>query len=146
MQLEKYEVRSSARHTGYMFVSVGEQGSIIKVVEYTPTENPDEYNLGFGDYDPATRSVSDTVKSNNGDRDKVLATIGATAIDFLSWYPETTIFAVGSTDARTRTYQMGISRFYNEIELEYGVFGLRDGHWEVFEPNRSYAAFKMKRK
>ncbi len=105
------------------------------MVQYTPTENTDEYNLGFGDYDPVTNAVSDTIKSNNGDRDKVLATVAATATDFLNWHPKASILATGSTDARTRTYQIGISRFYDEITPEHDVFGLRNDNWEVFESN-----------
>ncbi len=146
MQLEQYELKSSSQHTGYLFVSVGERGTIAKVVEYSPTLNPDEYNLAFGDYNPATGELDDQVKSNNGDRDKVLATVSATAIDFLNWYPDATIFAKGSTQARTRTYQMGINRFYSEITQDHDVFGFTNGTWETFEPNKPYEAFKMKRK
>lgn len=146
MQLEKYATTSSSQHSGYKFVSVGERGSIIKVVQYSPTVNPNEYNLAFGDYDPVTGVLDDQVRSNNGDRDKILATVGTTAIDFLSWYPDAIIFAKGSTDARTRTYQMGINRFYDEITQVHNVFGFVNGGWEAFEPNKSYEAFRMKRK
>ncbi|WP_018618083.1 DUF6934 family protein [Spirosoma luteum] len=146
MQLEKYAVTASSLHTGYRFVSVGERGNLVKVVEYSPTDNPDEYNLAFGDYDPLTGAISDTIRSNNGDRDKVLASVGETAIDFLRYYPDATIFAKGSTESRTRTYQMGINRFYDEITQEHSVFGFRNGIWEVFEPSQSYEAFRMRRK
>lgn len=146
MQLEKYAISTSAQHTGYLFMSVGKRGNIVKVVQYTPTDVPGEYNLGFGDYDLTTGIVGDTIRSNNGDRDKVLATVGATAIDFLNWHPEATIFAIGSTHARTRMYQIGINRFHEEITAEHDVFGLKDGRWESFEPNQSYEAFRMRRK
>ncbi|MBC8151473.1 MAG: hypothetical protein H7Z72_01040 [Bacteroidetes bacterium] len=129
-----------------MFVSVGEQGNIIKVVEYALTRNPEEYNLAFGDYDPVTGEVDDQVKSGNGDRDKVLATVSATVIDFLEWYPDATIFAKGSSRARTRTYQMGINRFREEISREHNLFGFTDGIWETFEPNKAYEAFRIKRR
>ena len=146
MQAEKYIVAASSQHTGYRFVSIGERGNFTKVVEYTQTNNPEEYNLAFGDYDPSTGLISDTVRSNNGDRDKVLATVAETAIDFLQHYPDATVFAKGSTDARTRTYQMGINRFLDEITRRHDVFGLKNGKWEVFEPTQSYEAFRMRRK
>jgi hypothetical protein len=146
MQLEKYEVRESSEHMGYVFVSIGERGRIVKVVEYAPTNNTDEYNLGFGDYDLITGTISDMIRSNNGDRDKVLAAVGATAIQFLNWYPDATIFAKGSTSTRTRMYQMGINRFYEEIIKDHCIFGFANGHWEPFEPNKLYEAFRMRRK
>jgi hypothetical protein len=52
--------------------------------------------------------VDDSIRSNNGDRDKVLATVAFTALDFTDEFPEALIVMEGSTSARTRLYQMGI--------------------------------------
>ncbi len=45
-------------------------------------------NLGFGDKDLQTGEVDDTVISDNGDSQKVLATVAATVYAFTDKYPE----------------------------------------------------------
>jgi hypothetical protein len=62
------------------------------------------YNLAFGDKDHSTGEIDDKVISNNGDSEKVLATVVATVYAFTDKYPETWIYATGSTKARTRLY------------------------------------------
>jgi len=49
-------------------------------------------------------SIDDTVKSNNGDILKVLATVVQIARIFISQFPNAEIFFIGSTDERTRLY------------------------------------------
>lgn len=80
MDLEKYELRSAPDLMSFKFISEGIQGNIEKIVLYSkvPYQILPIYNLGFGDKDPETGEPSDTVKSNNGDRDKVLATVAST--------------------------------------------------------------------
>ena len=136
----------------YAFESSGPQGVITKIVQFHPvdldkTTFENVYNLGFGDYDPLTEKLNDKVNSNNGDRDIVLASVTAAALDFLSENPNFTLHAVGSTPDRTRLYQMGINRFYNEIITDYVVWGLKeDAVWEAFERNVNYQAFVMRRR
>ena len=40
------------------------------------------YNVGFGDFDPKSGKINDLVVTDNKDREKVLATVVATAMDF----------------------------------------------------------------
>jgi hypothetical protein len=56
------------------------------------------------------------------------------------------IFATGSTPARTRRYQMGITSLWNEISIDFDVYGFKDGSWQVFQSNGDYDAFLVKRK
>ena len=68
----------------------------------------DLFNIGFGDKNLETGDIDDKVVSNNGDSDKVLATV--VVYTFTDLNPETLIYATGSTKARTRLYRMGISK------------------------------------
>src|SRR5690554_1018587 len=62
------------------------------------------------------REIDDKTVSNNGDSEKVLATVVATVYAFSDKYPDSWIFATGSTKARTRLYRMGITRYIDEIK------------------------------
>jgi hypothetical protein len=90
--------------------------------------------------------LDDSIRSNNGDRDKVLATVAFTALTFMDQYPKAEIFVEGSTAARTRLYQMGINNNLLEISLNFNVKGYREGSWEAFRQGRNYKAFLIQRK
>ncbi len=82
------------------------------------------YNLGFGDKDAITDDIDDTVITNNGDSEKVLATVTATLYTFTDKFPEAMIFASGSTTARTRLYRIGITNNLDVINVDFEIFGL----------------------
>ena len=142
MHLDKYSPLSDATHSTYEFLSLGPKGTIKKVVKYTRIQ-PNVYNLGFGDWDEITQGVRDDTRTNNNDRDKVLATVASTVVDFIKYHPGATIFAEGSTPAKTRLYQMGIFGNWHEISQLFDVKGFREGEWEDFEPGKSYNAFVL---
>jgi len=80
------------------------------------------------------------------DRDKVLATVALIVLDFTNMHGNHYVFAEGSSRSRTRLYQMGISRLWNEINADFDVFGFADNHWHAFQHNVNYEAFLVKRK
>jgi len=90
--------------------------------------------------------LDDSSRSNNGDRDKVLATVAFTALDFTNQFPNAQIVVEGSTPARTRLYQMGIAYNLLEINEYFEIMGLLDNSWKPFERGRNYSAFLIKRK
>ena len=106
----------------------------------------DVYNLAFGDKDLTTGEIDDTVISNNEDSEKVLATVVATVYAFTDKYPDTWIYATGSTKSRTRLYRMGIARFLSEVYEDFEVFGERNNDWEVFQKDVEYDSFLVRRK
>ena len=48
--------------------------------------------------------------SNNGDAEKILATVVAAVYAFYDQYPTVWILLTGSTASRTRLYQMAINK------------------------------------
>src|SRR6476659_8472506 len=115
MNLERYIYFTNPDFKDYEFYSEGPKGKIKKVVRFSRiSEDPVVYNLGFGDEDE-DGSVNDNAISNNGDRDKVLATVANTIIDFTNHHGNHYIYAAGSTESRTRLYQMGISQLWDKI-------------------------------
>ena len=146
MKLPKYALASSDKLTTFEFVSEGQKGIIHKIVRYQPTNLKDIYNLAFGDKDHTTGNIDDTVISNNGDSEKVLATVAATVYAFTDKYPDVWIYATGSTKSRTRLYRMGVTKFFSEVNDDFEVLGEREGDWESFRENVSYEGFLVRRK
>ena len=130
----------------YEFYSDGPKGKIRKAVNFKRkcVSNQKFFNLGFGDWDEKTNSIADKIITNNKDRDKVLATVAVAVLDFITNYPEEIIFATGSTDSRTRLYQMSLARILPEVKDFFTIKGFVDGKWEFFEKGRNYEAFILK--
>lgn len=146
MKLPKYPLASSDKMMTFEFVSEVKKGTIHKLVKYQPTNLKGLYNLAFGDKDSKTGGIDDQVISNNGDSEKVLATVVATIYAFTDKYPDTWIYATGSTKARTRLYRMGISNFLDEVTEDFDVLGEKNEDWGTFKFGIEYEGFLVRRK
>lgn len=141
MKLSKYPLASGEKLQTFEFISEGPKGFIHKLVQYSPTNIKGVYNLAFGDKDPLTGEIDDTAISNNGDSEKVLATVVSSVYAFTDRYPGTWIYATGSSRARTRLYQMGISKYLDEVIDDFEILGERNDDWEEFEKGNAYDGF-----
>jgi hypothetical protein len=146
MRLDKYELKSGELLEVFEFVSVGTKGKIPKIVQYTPTNYKDLYNLGFGDKNIETGEIDDSVISNNGDSEKVLATVVTTLYAFIDKHQNAMVYATGSTKSRTRLYRMGITKYLDEIKEDFDIFGELEYGWEEFRKDVEYEAFLVKLK
>ncbi len=146
MNLDRYELKSGEKLEVFEFVSIGSKGSIIKLVQYTPTNYKDLYNLGFGDKNIDTGDIDDTIISNNGDSEKVLATVVATLYAFTEKHEGCMVYATGSTKSRTRLYRMGITKYLDEIKQDFDIYGENPTEWEEFRIGVGYSAFLVKLK
>ena len=145
MNLDRYNYNSVNNFQEYIFYSEGPKGKIKKVIRYTKIrDNPVTYNLAFGD-ENSNGLISDAVISNNKDKDMILATVANTIHVFCNHYGEHFIYAEGSTPSRTRLYQIGINRLWDEIRKDFKVWGYKDGDWQDFKSNVNYEAFLVKR-
>lgn len=146
MNLEKYMVASSKDYKSYEFFSEGPNGRIKKVIVFSKPANRQEniFNLAFGDWNEKQKKLNDRVISNNNDREKILATVASSVLEFIEHYPDAIVYAEGSTPSRTRLYQMGISAYFFEITQWLEVYGFRFGNWEAFQLGQNYEAFAVK--
>ena len=145
MNLPVYELDVGEGITTFEFISQGQKGNISKMIKFTEMM-PSVYNLGFGDKNVETGEMDDLAISNNGDAEKVLATVVSAVYTFTKDNPESVVYATGSTDARNRLYRIGISRHYDDAIKDFDIFGLRNGEWVNFDKNVDYEAFLAKRK
>ncbi len=141
MKLEKYQLKAGQKLLSYEFVSEGPKGKIEKRIQFTLVNRDQVYNLAFGDKDTITGEIDDLIVSNNGDSEKVLATVVDAVYAFTERFPDAWIYASGSTGARTRLYQMGISKFYQELEADFDLYGQVGQNWEEFVIGNRYTAF-----
>jgi hypothetical protein len=123
----------------YDFVSVGKT-IINKTIIYQKTSIDNLYALSMGDL-LDNGAVDFEIRSNNGDRDTILATIIQTLQQFLQQYSEASVGFTGSSPARTRTYQILINREWDEISKKFVVKGYDSNGLEEFLSNKNYEGF-----
>ena len=148
MNLDKYSFKTNESYLDFEFDSEGPRGKIKKVVRFSPQNSNGitYFNLGFGDLDILSGQINDSSKSNNKDRDKILATVASTVLVFTEHFSDAMVYAQGSTSARTRLYQMGIAANWAEIDALLYVYGFTGGNWQPFQQNINYEAFLVMRK
>lgn len=146
MILPKYPLSSSDQLMTFEFTSEGKLGRVAKLVAYQPTNLKGVFNLAFGDKNADTGQINDRIITDNGDRDKVLATVASTVYAFTDKYPDSWIYLTGSTKSRTRLYRMGIAKFFEELNQDFEVYGQINDNWEKFKPDTEFEGFLVKRK
>ena len=146
MNVEKYHLKSEETLTVFEFISEGPKGIIRKLIHFQPTFQQGIYNLAFGDKDPETGDINDRAISNNGDMEKVLATVVSALYAFFDKHPYAMVYATGSTQARTRLYRMGITKFYEEMNKDFYLFGQIGDNFYDFKIGADYQGFLAQRK
>lgn len=56
------------------------------------------------------------------------------------------VYATGSSKSRTRLYRMGITKYLDEIRVDFEIFGELENEWEDFRRDFDYDAFLVKLK
>jgi hypothetical protein len=146
MSYESYDLEIDESVSVFEFISEGPQGFIKKRVQFQKIIGPALHNLSFGDVNPETDKIDFSIVTNNNDTEKVLATVAATVYEFMDEYPEARVYIEGGSYSRTRLYRLGISNNLEEIKQTFAVYGyLEDEGLVVFEPNKNYLAFVIKK-
>ena len=93
MNLKKYQYSVSDTFLDFEFDSEGPKGKVRKIIRYYPqnANGITYFNVGFGDLNPKTGKIDDLAITNNQDREKILATVAATVLEFtcispILWY------------------------------------------------------------
>ena len=131
----------------FEFVSEGKCGAIRKRIKFVPTALPNVYNLAFGDIN-IVDEIDDLSITNNGDRNKVLATVARVVEIYTSKYPERLIYFRGSTAQRTRLYRMAVGLNLEELSRKFKIYAELDKNYEkvLFRKDMIINAFLIERK
>jgi len=93
MKLDRYELKAGRNLTTFEFLSEGPKGQITKLVQFQQMNLPNLYNLAFDDLNSLTGKLDDKVITDNGDSEKVLATVVAAVYAFTGQYSDAWIYA-----------------------------------------------------
>lgn len=146
MNLPKYDVLPDETKHIYEFVSEGKKGCIYKMVKFQKTNLINVYNLGFGDENPITGEIDDKIVSDNGDMEKVLATVISIIYAFTEEFPNKWVYITGSSPTRTRLYRIIIMKYLSIVESDFTLRCWQNGEWKDFYPNINCQGFVLKRK
>jgi hypothetical protein len=133
-------------YSRFEFVSIGKKGEIPKRILFTPTPLPNVYNLAFGDIID-DEDIDDYNISDNGDRNKILATVLKAVDLYTKKYPDRWVYFTGSTEHRTRLYRMAVSLHLEELMRIFDIFAEIDEDEEFvrFQKGLNIRAFLIKR-
>ena len=148
MKFEVYSViEVNPDFSNFDFISDGCNGKIPKRVQILPTPIPNMYNLSFGDIKD-NGELDDLIISNNGDRNKILATIVKVVMDYSYKFPDRYIYFKGSTKQRTRLYRIAISLNLEELSEVFEIYADMTGDLDlvVFQKGLNLNGFVIKRK
>jgi hypothetical protein len=148
MKYEGYEAAGIADDLStFEFLSDGRRGKFLKLIVFRRTEYENLFNLVFGDMTTGGRIDVNAV-SDNGDRNKILATIVSAIDKYTLRYPERMIYFTGSTEARTRLYRMAVGLHLEELSLTYDIFAQMESQNQLvkFQKNMEISAFVIRRK
>jgi hypothetical protein len=144
MDQPKYEYkRTNELH--FDFISVGKKGEIHKRVTFIELQYG-FFNMGLGDLNPETAEVDYFSVSDNGDRNTILATVSEIIESFFELYPSHTIYFKGTSNSRTRLYQIAINHFYDELSERFHILGELDDKMTRFKRNTNYKSFLILKK
>jgi hypothetical protein len=146
MQYENYPAFHVADDLSvFDFFSTGKRGKILMRVAFMRTERARVYNLAFGDIDE-DGEIDDFRISDNGDRNKVLATVAKAVDEYTKKYPRRWVVFKGSTNERTRLYRIAIGLNLEQLELKFDIYGQIGELLLPFRKNMPVSAFLIKRK
>jgi len=146
MELQTYNISEDRKGKSFGFTSIGSKGDIPKLVLYQETSIPNLYNLAFGDYNPNTEELDDLIVTDNGDGEKVLATVVSTIHHFFGENPTAVVYLTGSTPSRTRLYRIAIAKYLPVFEEKFEILGELLEGWERYRVNIKYEGFFIKLK
>jgi len=90
--------------------------------------------------------INDYAVTDNGDRNKVLATVVSIVEAYTKRFPDRWIFFRGSTAERTRLYRIAVGLHLDELSRLYEIRAYVDGDVVPFVKDLKINAFLIKRK
>lgn len=121
MKHEHYvNILANQEYDTFDFISVGKNGRIYKRIAFAPLRRH-IFSLTFGDV-TEEGVIDDRNVSDNGDRDKILATIVRAINVYIGKYPKRWVYLTGSTPARNRLYRMVVNKHFEELSKLFEIF------------------------
>lgn len=143
---EYWPLEASDENRIYTFLSRGPKGDIKMMIQFTSDIAEEVFILAFGNQ-KSDNTLDYIVINNNGDRNKIIATVIKAVHEFTDYYPDAFVFFSGSSNGRNRLYRAAISTYLQSHLSKFNIWGLKeDGQFELFEKDKSYSGFIIKTK
>ena len=132
----------------FQFISQGIAGSTTRQVRFINQREPNIYNLELGDLDPQSQQSGSI--SDNGDMNKVIATLMLIIELYTERYPMRTVRLKGNTKEKARLYRIALDIHVNHLLPLFDI-GLEEEKHHFFQKFRGREpldniAFLLKRK
>jgi hypothetical protein len=131
----------------FEFMSIGKNGVVRKRIEFAKTETKGVYSLAFGNV-RVDGSLDDQDISDNGDRNKVLATVAGAVDRYTIRYPRRWIYFCGNTPAKTRLYRIAVGLNLEDLSKTFEIFAAVEGqeNYIPFQKNMEIEGLLIRRK
>lgn len=139
-----YDFNQIDQSLSFSFESKGKR-AIEKRVIFQKLNIENYYQLALVDL-KEDGTFDDKIVSDNGDRNKVLTTVFQILNYFLTIYPDVVVLFTGSTDSRTRLYQIALSSELERASKLFNISGFQNNSFEPFVKNKTYEAFAISKK
>jgi hypothetical protein len=110
-----------------------------------PSEISGFFNLAFGDVGN-NDEIDDAKVSDNGDRNKILATVAFVVEIYLNKYPERWVYFRGNTRERTKLYRMAVGLNLEELETKFEIYAEQQDGIVPFQKNMDVLGLLVRKK
>jgi len=124
MEQPFYDFNQIDESLSFSFESTGKR-NIEKRVIFQKLDLENYYQLALVDL-KEDGTFGDKIVSNNGDRDTVLATIFQILNYFLTIFPDVVVLFAGSTNSRTRLYQIALNSELEKASKNFNISGFNN--------------------
>jgi hypothetical protein len=146
MKREVYKCVKILDLTVYEFYSIGPNGRIRKLIKLNLVQRiPLIFTLELGKA-LAKNKIDVFSVTDNKDTEKILSSVTEVLIEFLHERHEALVLFEGSTSARTRLFQIWISKALDKYGDLISIEGRIGNRWHRFEKGVTFDAFLIKRK
>ena len=146
MKYESYDIVTRAKDlSSFDFMSKSNYRSYLMRIAFVPTRNAKVFQLIFGNL-VAENEIDDISVNDNGDRNKILATIADAVNKYTKRYPARWIYFAGSSKSRTRLYRLAIGLNLEELSLTFDIYARTPNGMVPFSKNMEATEFYVRRK
>jgi hypothetical protein len=129
----------------FRFVSEGSLGFITKEIHFAQLPDTGMYSIHLGDI-KQNGDFDSSVISNNGDRNRVLATVFRAIEVYTGRYPDRSILIGGLTRHRARLFRMAIGANWKRLSGAFTILERREGRFSPFRPDTDSTIFHWRRR
>jgi|GEM_PF-530375 hypothetical protein len=129
----------------FRFKSKGPVGLITKEIRFAELPDSGMYSVHMGDI-KQNGDFDQSAISNNGDRNRVLATVIVAIEIYTKKYPARSILIGGFNEQRARLFRMAIGVNFERISRVFTVLEVLDGRFLPFKPDTKSTVFHLRRR